>query len=64
VKKKEPTRVVVGVEADKDELQAWGRAAALRKMDLDAWIKQAATATAIWEEELRHTPTYGRSTSC
>jgi hypothetical protein len=53
VKKKEPTRTVIGVEADKDELQAWGRAAALRKMDLDAWMKQAMVETAAFEEEQR-----------
>jgi len=44
-------RVVVGVEADKLELQAWGRAAALRRQELPAWIKKTLSAAAEQDEQ-------------
>ena len=46
-------RVVVGVEADKVELQTWGRAAALRRQELSEWIKRSLNETAIRDEERR-----------
>jgi hypothetical protein len=46
-------RVVVGVEADKLELQVWGRAAALRRQELPAWIKQSLTEAAERDEQRR-----------
>lgn len=43
-------RTVVGVEADKFELERWGRAAALSRQDLDAWIKRSLNSTAERDE--------------
>jgi hypothetical protein len=48
--KREPRRVVIGVEADRLELEAWGRAAAIRRQDLPAWIKRSLTETAERDE--------------
>jgi hypothetical protein len=44
--KRESRRVVIGVEADQLELQSWGRAAALRRQELPAWIKRSLNETA------------------
>jgi hypothetical protein len=48
--KRTERRVVVGVEADKLELKAWGRAAALRRQELPAWIKKTLSAAAEKDE--------------
>jgi hypothetical protein len=44
-------RVVVGVEADREELRTWGRAAALRRQDLPGWIKKTLSAAAEQDEQ-------------
>jgi hypothetical protein len=49
--KREPRLVHIGVEADKLELQAWGRAAALRRQELPDWIKKSLDATAQRDEQ-------------
>jgi len=53
VKRPEPRRVVVGVEADKFELEAWGRAAALSRQELPVWIKRSLNETAERDEQVR-----------
>jgi hypothetical protein len=42
---------VIGVEADKFELESWGRAAALRRQELPAWIKRSLNETAQQDEQ-------------
>jgi hypothetical protein len=42
---------VIGVEADRLELQAWGRAAAIRRQELSAWIRRSLTETAERDEQ-------------
>jgi hypothetical protein len=44
-------RTVIGVEADKYELEAWGRAAQLRRQDLDVWVKKALSEAATRDEQ-------------
>jgi hypothetical protein len=51
--KREPSHTVVAVEADKFELRAWGRAAALSRQDLPAWIKRSLNETAQQDEQRR-----------
>jgi hypothetical protein len=51
--KRESRRTVIGVEADRLELETWGRAAALRRQDLPAWIKRSLNETAQQEEQRR-----------
>jgi hypothetical protein len=51
--KRDQRVVVVGVEADKFELEAWGRAAALRRQELPEWIKRSLNETAVRGEERR-----------
>ena len=46
-------RTVVGVEADKFELERWGRAAALSRQELPAWIKRTLNETAQQDEQRR-----------
>jgi hypothetical protein len=50
---KRESHTVVGVEADKFELERWGRAAALRRQDLPAWIKRSLNETAQQDEQVR-----------
>jgi hypothetical protein len=50
-KRPEPRRITVGVEADRDELQAWGRAAAIRRQDLPRWIQKTLSAAAEADEQ-------------
>jgi hypothetical protein len=51
----QPRSVVIGVEADRLELQAWGRAAAIRRQDLPRWI-QATLTEAAERDEQRSSP--------
>jgi hypothetical protein len=51
--KQSATRTVIAVAADKFELERWGRAAALSRRDLDAWIRYALNATAQQDEQRR-----------
>jgi hypothetical protein len=52
VKGQQP-RTVVGVEADKFELERWGRAAALSRQELPTWIKRTLNETAQQDEQRR-----------
>jgi hypothetical protein len=49
--KREPRRVTIGVEADKLELERWGRAAALRRSEMALWIKRSLTEAAERDEQ-------------
>jgi hypothetical protein len=52
--KRERPRTVVGVEADKFELERWGRrAAALSRQELPTWIKRTLNETAQQDEQRR-----------
>jgi hypothetical protein len=46
VKRDKARRVTIGVEADRLELQTWGRAAQLRRLDLDAWVRKTLSEAA------------------
>jgi hypothetical protein len=52
--KRERPRTVVGVEADKFELERWGRAAALSRQELPTWIKHTLNETAQQDEQRRN----------
>jgi hypothetical protein len=52
--KRERPRTVVGVEADKFELERWGRAAALSRQELPTWIKRTLNETAQQDEQRRN----------
>ncbi|HEY6665572.1 MAG TPA: hypothetical protein VI036_10655 [Propionibacteriaceae bacterium] len=49
--KGEPRRVTIGVTADREELKAWGRAAALRRQQLPNWISSTLSAAAEVDEQ-------------
>jgi hypothetical protein len=49
--KRTERRVVVGVEADHEELKTWGRAAQIRRLELDAWIRKTLSAAAVQDEQ-------------
>jgi hypothetical protein len=55
MKRPEPRRTVIGVEADRLELETWGRAAALRRQDLPEWIKRSLSE-AVEQGEQRRCP--------
>jgi hypothetical protein len=46
-------KIVVGVEANESDLQRWGRAAALRRQQLPAWIKRSLDERAELEDQRR-----------
>ena len=53
--KRAERRTVVGVEADREELKTWGRAAQIRRLELDAWIRKTLSAAAVQDEQ-RNSP--------